>query len=204
MMIELASHNGCVREFLSKYPECEWEKCLEAALVFGIQTMNRKYPFGLTLEQLLLAKKVPVDSTLSPQDGPPFPVKQKQHKKRVPCGVAGNSPKYLRHIESKISPQVRRDAAAYKEGLRLSQSEQKLKKVSREENKIAIVTEPKVCSKDTATEYMKRIDPRTKHPARSLLKVVDSFLSNPLTTNISKNSQQLSQLFARKHKPKLK
>lgn len=50
--MEALRKNQTIQEFLLSYPKHEWERCIEALLVYSVKSIKRKYPFGLMLEQL--------------------------------------------------------------------------------------------------------------------------------------------------------
>lgn len=52
-MIEIASTNPILIDFLAKYPEPMRKICAEAAMIYGVQTIKNKFPYGLTVNQLI-------------------------------------------------------------------------------------------------------------------------------------------------------
>lgn len=53
-MLETLTKNPEVNSFLKHYSKTNWNSCIEAALMYGIQTLQKKYPYGLS-HQLLLS-----------------------------------------------------------------------------------------------------------------------------------------------------
>jgi hypothetical protein len=61
-MLNICTENLVILEFLSKYPEKARSACVEAIMLYGIRTLKTKFPYGLTVPQLLSVSGLPYDS----------------------------------------------------------------------------------------------------------------------------------------------
>ena len=151
-----------VKAFLKQYPKTQWQLCIESCLVIGIRSINKKYPVGISLDNL---------SSLAGIENRASRIKQ------LGIRSADVSPKDRRYkrVESKIKKEVGRDIAAFKadkhRGKKAARSPVDLK-------------EPILCSVDVACTRFLRTPPPRNRIANEALRIADNFLSNPFTTQL--------------------
>lgn len=181
-MFEDIIRTTTLQSFLSNYPQDNWKQCLEATLLYGIQILSKKYPFGPTLNQLFslssISPALPTFKvTIKRQKSP---TNTEQHNKKFP--------NYLKHVKSKIHENVKKDIESYKtkNGTKKNTRPLHLKIPSN-------IEEPNTCTIGQAQSYIQVLPTRSSssrtHDKRRMLKLADEFLSNPFTSYVLNNEK---------------
>ena len=194
-MLEKLVSDPVVRQFLSEYPQHQWEECLAALVLHSIGVLSRKYPFGLTLQQL---------RTLGSQVTSSGP-RKKRHRSAQPqhrhgARLKAKEQELLReeelhlHSAAKLVPKkVAKRSKEPPRSLKVNSEHS-----DQQEAKKRVLREPSICSRRVASHYLSSVSntdqgrKQSLQTSNSMLKIAEDFLKNPLTASISQHNSLFS------------
>ncbi|CAG9313062.1 unnamed protein product [Blepharisma stoltei] len=161
-MLESLSKNQEIHSFLKLYPKAQWNQCLEAIIVYGVQTLQKKYPYGLSYQLLLSITGLDLQlernhshSNLrtNSEKSKKEPKTQDSTKKKRPesskvlkssssrPSLYPNSKRNYQEVPSKIKEDVNKDIAIYKYKMEVSRTSLKGRNESEDRRSSGIQTD---------------------------------------------------------------
>lgn len=170
--MEKTHKNPVVNSFLAQYPEDSWDLCIESLVNFAISTIEKKYPFGLTMQQLTALPSLFPASPQHPQKKAKKPIKSRGSHRTI---ISTQTLKVPVKVHKPLITEQQRSSSSKRQKSRPSPI-------------------PTPIQEPILRPYQA---PQTPTPSPSqLVKLAEDFLSNPFTNYFSPESQATSSFFS--------
>ena len=175
-MIEVVSRNLIVNEFLSKYPESVRKLCAEAAMIYGVQTIKNKFPYGLSANQLL--------SISGMTD---YEESNARIASSCNISIANNRSIEAHRLLSESTAKYDEPTDRFRESRKEEWKPAVKKRMSRMESEKGFrfsnqVKEPDTCPYETAQKFFYKEKDGEFQRESEVMKIADEFLKNSYTT----------------------
>jgi hypothetical protein len=177
-MIEVTSSNSLLINFLSKYPDHLKNLCAEAIMIYGVQTIKKKFPYGLSTNQLISVagiseensfKNVPSSCNISIGNN-----KSVEVNKYLSDSIVGTDDKNLRSKDNQSDIWSKAD----KRALKRRESERKIT-FSND------LKEPETCTYEIAQKIFTGSQNEEFGREKEVMKIAENFLRTSYATHLA-------------------
>ena len=177
-MINVSSTNAIILDFLSKYPESIRKLCAEAILVYGVQTIKNKFPYGLSSHQLI--------SIAGLKDDDP--------RNRI-SSSCNNSVTHNKSIDiNKVLANKSKNTEKTERFRDLTKTQSGTKAIKRNESEKNLrftngLKEPEICPYETAQNFFVQQKNEEFRTEKEVMKIAEDFLKNSYASHLSLQAQ---------------
>ncbi|OMJ96222.1 hypothetical protein SteCoe_181 [Stentor coeruleus] len=181
-MFQFTTNNNFILDFLSKYPENIRKTCVEAILIYGMQTIKKKFPYGLTANQLISIAGI-------------ADINESMQRISSSCNISVNhkSAEIQKLLsESSVKNDEKTERFREPQYEKWSRSESKNSSRAESDSKILFsskLKEPEICPYETAKSFFKEQDEDLGSETQ-VMKIAEDFLKNNYAVYLTRTNNQ--------------